>query len=70
MNFEKISSFSKNWIISIKNKFGYNFRLRPKNRPSSGIQDVTQKELKLLTRMNKRLDDLKNRMNTTETEED
>ena len=58
------------FILSIRKQFGYNFRLRPKNRPSSGIQDVTQKELKLLTRMNKRLDDLKNRMNTTETDED
>ena len=44
--------------------------MRPKNRPSSGMQDVAQKELKLLTRMNKRLDDLKNRMNTTEDDED
>ena len=45
------------------------FRLKPKNR-SSSLQDVNQKEMKLLTRINKRLNDLKNRVNSSSDDEE
>ena len=49
--------------------FFKNFRIKNKAKTTNNIQEVTQREMKLLSRINKRLNDLKYHVNSA-TDED
>ena len=65
MSISKTSSVN---FISFHNFFKH-FRIKNRAKTTNNIQEVTQREMKLLSRINKRLNDLKYHVNSA-TDED
>ena len=55
-------------LLYFTNFFKY-FRIKNKAKTTNNIQEVTQREMKLLSRINKRLNDLKYHVNSATDEE-